>query len=101
MIACSIGSLGKDLREAGVQNVTVKSARIAGTQNGLRIKSWGRPSSGFARNIIFQHVAMNNVNNPIIIDQNYCPHNKNCPGQVIKQKFLPNCVKSSFFFLQY
>ncbi|KAJ9187208.1 hypothetical protein P3X46_002693 [Hevea brasiliensis] len=77
----SVGSLGKDLREAGVLNVTVKSARITGTQNGLRIKSWGRPSSGYARNILFQHVVMTNVNNPIVIDQNYCPHNKNCPGQ--------------------
>ncbi|GMN57210.1 hypothetical protein TIFTF001_026321 [Ficus carica] len=77
----SIGSLGKELKEAGVQNVTVKTATFRGTQNGLRIKSWGRPSSGFARNILFQHVVMINVQNPIIIDQNYCPNNKNCPGQ--------------------
>ncbi|PON74118.1 Glycoside hydrolase [Parasponia andersonii] len=78
----SIGSLGKDLNEAGVQNVTVKTATFRGTQNGLRIKSWGRPSSGFARNILFQHAVMVNVQNPIVIDQNYCPNNKGCPGQV-------------------
>ncbi|XP_015580831.1 polygalacturonase [Ricinus communis] len=78
----SIGSLGKDLQEAGVQNVTVKTAKFTGTQNGLRIKSWGRPSNGFARNILFQHATMIDVKNPIVIDQNYCPHNKNCPGQV-------------------
>ncbi|POO01539.1 Glycoside hydrolase [Trema orientale] len=78
----SIGSLGKDLNEAGVQNVTVKTATFTGTQNGLRIKSWGRPSSGFARNILFQHAVMVNVQNPIVIDQNYCPNNKGCPGQV-------------------
>ncbi|KAJ0093985.1 hypothetical protein Patl1_26950 [Pistacia atlantica] len=77
----SIGSLGKDQEEAGVQNVTVKTATFTGTQNGVRIKSWGRPSSGFARNILFQHAIMNNVQNPIVIDQNYCPDNKNCPGQ--------------------
>ncbi|EEF33272.1 conserved hypothetical protein [Ricinus communis] len=77
-----IGSLGKDLQEAGVQNVTVKTAKFTGTQNGLRIKSWGRPSNGFARNILFQHATMIDVKNPIVIDQNYCPHNKNCPGQV-------------------
>ncbi|KAJ9173938.1 hypothetical protein P3X46_017021 [Hevea brasiliensis] len=77
----SIGSLGKDLQEPGVQNVTVKSVAFTGTQNGLRIKSWGRPSSGFARNILFQHAIMTNVQNPMVIDQNYCPDNNNCPGQ--------------------
>ncbi|XP_007026504.2 PREDICTED: polygalacturonase [Theobroma cacao] len=78
----SIGSLGKDQIEAGVQNVTVKTATFIGTQNGVRIKSWARPSNGFASNIVFQHVVMKNVQNPIVIDQNYCPGNKNCPDQV-------------------
>ncbi|CAI0421676.1 unnamed protein product [Linum tenue] len=77
----SIGSLGKQLHEAGVQNVTVKTVTFTGTQNGLRIKSWGRPSTGFARGILFQHAVMNNVQNPIVIDQNYCPGQKGCPGQ--------------------
>ncbi|KAE8661019.1 Polygalacturonase [Hibiscus syriacus] len=79
---CVIGSLGKDQNEAGVQNVTVKRATFIGTQNGVRIKSWARPSNGFARNIVFQHVTMKNVQNPIVIDQNYCPGNNNCPDQV-------------------
>ncbi|KAJ4723872.1 Polygalacturonase [Melia azedarach] len=78
----SIGSLGKEAKEAGVQNVTVTTATFTGSQNGLRIKSWGRPSTGFARNILFQHAVMNNVKNPIIIDQHYCPDDKGCPGQV-------------------
>ncbi|KAF8042642.1 hypothetical protein BT93_A1087 [Corymbia citriodora subsp. variegata] len=77
----SIGSLGKDAVEPGVENVTVKNVVFGGTQNGLRIKSWGRPSTGFAKNILFQHAIMYNVNNPIVIDQNYCPSNINCPGQ--------------------
>ncbi|KAJ6734076.1 hypothetical protein OIU79_001358 [Salix purpurea] len=77
----SIGSLGKESHEAGVQNITVKTTTFTGTQNGLRIKSWGRPSNGFARDILFQHAVMNNVQNPILIDQNYCPGEKNCPGQ--------------------
>ncbi|KAJ0036057.1 hypothetical protein Pint_26400 [Pistacia integerrima] len=81
-----IGSLGKDKEEAGVQNVTVKTVTFTGTQNGVRIKSWGRPSSGFARNILFQHAIMNNVQNPIVVDQNYCPNNKNCPGQASRVK---------------
>ncbi|BBH08647.1 Pectin lyase-like superfamily protein, partial [Prunus dulcis] len=78
----SIGSLGKDSQEDGVQNVTVKTVTFTGTQNGVRIKSWGRPSTGFARNILFQHIVNVNVQNPIVIDQNYCPGNKGCPGQV-------------------
>ncbi|XP_060211297.1 polygalacturonase-like [Lycium barbarum] len=78
----SIGSLGKDFKEAGVQNVTVKSVIFKNTQNGVRIKSLGRPSTGFVKNIIFQHTTMINVQNPIVIDQNYCPDNINCPGQV-------------------
>ncbi|PRQ48894.1 putative polygalacturonase [Rosa chinensis] len=78
----SIGSLGKDQQEDGVQNVTVKTVTFTGTQNGVRIKSWGRPSTGFAKNILFQHAVMVDVQNPIIIDQNYCPGEKGCPGQV-------------------
>ena len=80
---CSIGSLAKDLEEAGVQNVTVKKALFSRTQNGVRIKAWGRPSNGFVKNILFQHIVMDNVQNPIVIDQNYCPSHKGCPGQVI------------------
>ncbi|KAG2722323.1 hypothetical protein I3760_02G124000 [Carya illinoinensis] len=78
----SIGSLGKDLQEVGVENVTVKTVTFTGTQNGVRIKTWGRPSNGFARNILFQHAIMVDVQNPILIDQNYCPGNEGCPGQV-------------------
>ncbi|KAE9597327.1 hypothetical protein Lal_00007398 [Lupinus albus] len=77
----SIGSLGKNLNEAGVQNVTVKTVTFTGTQNGVRIKSWGKPSNGFVRNVLFQNAIMVYVQNPVVIDQNYCPGNKNCPGQ--------------------
>ncbi|CAN1156164.1 unnamed protein product [Linum perenne] len=37
----SIGSLGKQFNESGVENVTVKSIIFTGTENGVRIKSWG------------------------------------------------------------
>ncbi|KAK7251959.1 hypothetical protein RIF29_35590 [Crotalaria pallida] len=77
----SIGSLGKDMNEPGVQNVTVKTVTFTGTQNGVRIKSWGRPSNGFVRDVLFENAIMVNVQNPIVIDQNYCPDNKGCPGQ--------------------
>ncbi|XP_050238022.1 polygalacturonase-like [Mercurialis annua] len=75
----SIGSLGRGLHEEGVQNVTVKTATFTGTENGVRIKSWARPSTGFARDILFRDIVMKYVHNPIVIDQNYCPHEKNCP----------------------
>ncbi|KAL2922471.1 Polygalacturonase [Bienertia sinuspersici] len=77
----SIGSLAKTLNEAGVQNITVKTATFTNTQNGVRIKSWGRPSNGYVRNVLFQHLTMVNAQNPIVIDQNYCPRHKGCPGQ--------------------
>ncbi|KAL3506757.1 hypothetical protein ACH5RR_032139 [Cinchona calisaya] len=77
----SIGSLGLDMQEAGVKNVTVKTVTFSGTENGLRVKTWAKPSNGFVSGILFQHAVMVNVQNPIIIDQNYCPNNGKCPGQ--------------------
>ncbi|XP_057432854.1 polygalacturonase-like [Lotus japonicus] len=77
----SIGSLGWGLNEAGVKNVTVKSATFFKTQNGFRIKSWGRPSSEFVRHVHFEHAIMTDVQNPIVIDQNYCPFYRGCPSE--------------------
>nr|XP_004309009.2 PREDICTED: polygalacturonase-like [Fragaria vesca subsp. vesca] len=76
----SIGSLGKDVKEAGVQDVTLTNAVFSGSDNGVRIKTWARASTGFVTNILFQNIVMRNVKNPVIIDQNYCP-SKNCPNQ--------------------
>ncbi|PIA50466.1 hypothetical protein AQUCO_01300893v1 [Aquilegia coerulea] len=77
----SIGSLGKGPVEEGVENVAVRNVVFTGTQNGLRIKSWGRPSTGYVKGVVFKQVLMNDVQYPIIIDQNYCPQNEGCPGQ--------------------
>ncbi|KAG4956437.1 Polygalacturonase [Glycine max] len=77
----SIGSLGWDLDEPGVKNVTVRKATFSKTQNGFRIKSWGRPSSGFVEDVHFEHATMSDVQNPIIIDQHYCPFRNGCPSQ--------------------
>ncbi|KAG5621674.1 hypothetical protein H5410_006892 [Solanum commersonii] len=78
----SIGSSGWKEQELGVQNVTIKTVTFTGTTNGVRVKTWARPSNGFVRNILFQHIVMVNVQNPIIIDQNYCPnHDESCPQQ--------------------
>ncbi|XP_076915732.1 polygalacturonase-like [Bidens hawaiensis] len=78
----SIGSLGWDLDELGVQNITVSTVTFRGTQNGVRIKTWARASHGFVTGATFQHVTMVNVSNPIIIEQRYCPDKNNCPDQV-------------------
>ncbi|KAK4710521.1 hypothetical protein R3W88_005034 [Solanum pinnatisectum] len=78
----SIGSLGWKQQELGVQNVTVKTVTFSGTTNGVRVKTWARPSSGFVRNSLFQHIVMVNVKNPILIDQNYCPNHESCPHQI-------------------
>ncbi|XP_055962377.1 polygalacturonase-like [Mercurialis annua] len=77
----SIGSLAEQSEEEGVQNVTVTSVVFKATQNGVRIKSWGRPSTGFVKNIIFRNIVLKNAYNPIIIDQKYCPSGNNCPNQ--------------------
>lgn len=89
LAAGSIGSLGKEYDEAGVENVTVKTTVFTGTQNGLRIKTWGKPSEGFVRGVVFEHSTMQNVQNPIIIDQNYCPSQGGCPDQVMKLSSMP------------
>ncbi|CAN0857931.1 unnamed protein product [Linum grandiflorum] len=76
----SIGSLALHEHEDGVENVLVTDSTFIGSQNGVRIKSWGRKTTSFVNNVMFQNILMDNVYNPIIIDQNYCPYNKNCPG---------------------
>ncbi|RWW80911.1 hypothetical protein BHE74_00010731 [Ensete ventricosum] len=79
----SIGSLGRaqGLQEESVRNVTVKTVTFSGTQNGVRIKTWGTRIRGQVSGVVFEDALMRNVQNPIIIDQNYCPGNKGCPGQ--------------------
>ncbi|EEF33281.1 Polygalacturonase precursor, putative [Ricinus communis] len=77
----SIGSLGREYDEDGVQNITLTDAVFIGSDNGVRIKTWARPSTSFVRNVLFQNIIMMNVKNPIIIDQDYCPDNIGCPNQ--------------------
>ncbi|KMZ73986.1 Exo-polygalacturonase, family GH28 [Zostera marina] len=76
-----IGSIGKSYNEKGVQNITVKDTVFTGSDNGLRIKAWGRPTTTYVRGVVFENSIMKNVKNPIIINQNYCPHSKNCPNK--------------------
>ncbi|KAH7661751.1 Polygalacturonase protein [Dioscorea alata] len=76
----SIGSLGSDDSEAYVSDVVVDTATLTGTKNGVRIKTW-QGGSGYAKRITFQNINMNNVENPIIIDQNYCDSKRPCGEQ--------------------
>ncbi|KAF5187600.1 Pectin lyase-like superfamily protein [Thalictrum thalictroides] len=50
----SIGSLAKGPVEDGVENVVVQNVVFTGTQNGLRIKAWGRPSTGYVKGVVFK-----------------------------------------------
>lgn len=63
--------MGKGGSEDHVSDVTVDGAKLTGTMYGVRIKTWPG-GSGYANRIIFQNIQMENVTDPIIIDQNYC-----------------------------
>lgn len=67
----SIGSLGDDNSEARVSNITIYKAHLSGTTNGVRMKSW-QGGKGYAKDVTFEDITMEEVQNPIIIDQNYC-----------------------------
>ncbi|XXG58563.1 hypothetical protein AAC387_Pa04g0848 [Persea americana] len=70
----SVGSLGKYPDEKDVTGLIVSDSTISDTLNGIRIKSWGNsPSASSVSNVTFENITFKNVNNPIIIDQEYCP----------------------------
>ncbi|KAG8650918.1 hypothetical protein MANES_07G079543v8 [Manihot esculenta] len=71
----SVGSLGKYEKEEPVSGIYVKNCTIYDTDNGVRIKTWPALYGGIASNIHFEDIVMQNVSNPIIIDQMYCPWN--------------------------
>ena len=72
----SVGSLGKYKKEEDVVGLTVINCTFTGTSNGVRIKTWPDSEDGKASNFTFEDLFMNNVENPIVIDQEYCPHNQ-------------------------
>ncbi|XAR65079.1 Polygalacturonase, partial [Bertholletia excelsa] len=76
----SIGSLGKDNSTGIVTKVVLDTAFLRGTTNGLRIKTW-QGGSGYVRSISYQNVRMEDVSNPIIIDQFYCDSPVPCQNQ--------------------
>lgn len=78
----SIGSLGKYPYEQPVVGVRVKNCSLSGTTNGVRIKTWPGSKPMAASDIHFEDITMNNVKNPVIIDQDYCGY-KSCPPKVL------------------
>ncbi|PIA65117.1 hypothetical protein AQUCO_00100543v1 [Aquilegia coerulea] len=71
----SVGSLGRYQNEGDVNGLIVQNCTLTGTQNGVRVKTWeNSPTPSKAINMTFEDIIMNNVGNPIIIDQTYCPY---------------------------
>ncbi|XP_062005898.1 probable polygalacturonase At3g15720 [Rosa rugosa] len=74
----SVGSIG-ELEGAyeTVAEVYVRNCTFNGTMNGARIKTWPG-GSGYAKNISYDKITLIGVQNPIIIDQNYCNGERDC-----------------------
>ncbi|KAG8379845.1 hypothetical protein BUALT_Bualt07G0131800 [Buddleja alternifolia] len=72
----SIGALGKGGNDI-VENVRVRNSTLTRTLTGVRIKTW-QGGKGYVRKISFEGIKFVAVDNPIQIDQFYCPLKVNC-----------------------
>ncbi|TKY66310.1 polygalacturonase protein [Spatholobus suberectus] len=68
-----VGSLGKKGAHETVEEIYVRNCTFNGTTNGARIKTW-MGGQGYARKITFKDIILVNVENPVIIDQQYNPY---------------------------
>uniref|UniRef100_A0A0D9X6Q3 Exopolygalacturonase n=1 Tax=Leersia perrieri TaxID=77586 RepID=A0A0D9X6Q3_9ORYZ len=79
----SVGSLGRYVGEGDVTRIHVRDMTFHGTMNGVRIKTWeNSPTKSLAAHMLFENLVMNDVQNPIIIDQKYCPY-YNCEHKFV------------------
>ncbi|KAM0877100.1 hypothetical protein ACQ4PT_035746 [Festuca glaucescens] len=71
----SVGSLGRYVGEGDVTRIHVKDMTFESTMNGVQIKTWeNSPTKSLAAHMVFENMVMKDVQNPIIIDQKYCPY---------------------------
>uniref|UniRef100_A0A453D0I2 Exopolygalacturonase n=1 Tax=Aegilops tauschii subsp. strangulata TaxID=200361 RepID=A0A453D0I2_AEGTS len=95
----SIGSLGRYVDEGDVTRVHVRNMTFVGTMNGVRIKTWeNSPTKSLAAHMLFENMVMKDVQNPIIIDQKYCPYydceHKHVSGVTLKDITFKNHAPS-------
>ncbi|KAJ0034631.1 hypothetical protein Pint_25725 [Pistacia integerrima] len=84
-IMIHVGSVGRTPNEKAISGLTVRNCTLTGTDNGVRIKTWPDSYEGVLSNFTFEDIVMKNVQNPIVIDQEYCPYkacNKKVPSKV-------------------
>ncbi|CAL1386225.1 unnamed protein product [Linum trigynum] len=73
----SVGSMGfydNNAENDVVTDVTVTDCTFRGTSDGVRIKTWATANAGLVRNLTFSNIHLDSVDNPIVIDQEYCPY---------------------------
>ncbi|GMN27813.1 hypothetical protein TIFTF001_001812 [Ficus carica] len=68
-------SLGDGSRQISITNVRY------GSGHGISNKTWPDSHDGLASNMHFEDIIMENVGNPVLIDQEYCPWNQ-CNAKV-------------------
>ncbi|XP_047090144.1 exopolygalacturonase-like [Lolium rigidum] len=81
----SVGSLGRYVDEGDITHIHVKDMTFEGTMNGVRIKTWENSptnTKSLAVHMLFDNMVMKDVQNPIIIDQKYCPY-YNCEHKYV------------------
>lgn len=96
----SVGSLGRYVGEGDVTRVHVRDMTFVGTMNGVRIKTWeNSPTKSLAAHMVFENMIMKDVQNPIIIDQKYCPYyyceHKHVSGVTLKDITFKNIKGTS------